>query len=276
MAMSIHDRTVLHNGVKMPWLGLGVYKAEEGEQVERAIQHALHAGYRSIDTAKLYENEHGVGKAVRESGIPREEIFVTTKLWNTDQGYESALTAFNESLEKLQLNYVDLYLIHWPVANKYKESWRALEEIYRQGKAKAIGVSNFTISQLEDLMSSANVKPMINQVEFHPYLTQKELLAYCSEQGIQLEAWRPLVKGDILQEPVLLKIAEQHSKTAAQVVLRWNLQCGVVTIPKSVNKNRIRENAEIFDFKLSPEEMQAIDGLNRNQRNGADPENFDF
>ncbi|MFC0189633.1 aldo/keto reductase [Fictibacillus aquaticus] len=276
MVKSIHDRAVLHNGVKMPWLGLGVYKAEEGQEVEQAIQYALDAGYRSIDTAKLYENERSVGVAIRDSGIPREEIFVTTKVWNTDQGYESTLAAFQESLNKLELDYVDLYLIHWPVAGKYKDTWRALEEIYRQGKAKAIGVSNFNVSHLEDLMTVATIKPMVNQVELHPRLTQKELLSYCKDNAIQLEAWRPLVKGEILQEPVLQKIADKHDKTTAQVVLRWNVQSGIVTIPKSVNESRIRENADIFDFELSAEDMLAIDGLNENKRNGADPDNFDF
>jgi methylglyoxal/glyoxal reductase len=192
MVNSIHDRTVLHNGVQMPWLGLGVYKAEEGEEVVQAIKWALDAGYRSIDTASFYDNEAGVGKAIRESNVPREDLFITTKVWNTEQGYDKTLAAFDASLERLGLEYVDLYLIHWPVPGKYKETWKAVEKIYQDGKAKAIGVSNFKQHHLEDLIADAEIKPMVNQVEYHPRITQDDLLFFCKEQGIQLEAWRPL------------------------------------------------------------------------------------
>ncbi|MGC4379062.1 aldo/keto reductase [Fictibacillus sp. Mic-4] len=276
MVKSIQDTTTLHNGVKMPWVGLGVYKAEEGEEVIRAVKAAISAGYRSIDTASLYQNEEGVGKAIKECGVPREELFITTKVWNTDQGYDSTLTAFEESRKKLDLDYVDLYLVHWPVKEKYKETWRALEKLYKDGKVKAIGVSNFQIHHLEDIMADCEIKPMVNQVECHPQLSQKELLAFCKENDIQLEAWRPLLKGEILNDPVLTKIAEQHQKSVAQVTLRWHLQNGIVVIPKSVNENRIKENGALFDFELSPDEMRQIDALNINKRNGQDPDNFKF
>lgn len=276
MVKSIQDTTTLHNGVKMPWVGLGVYKAEEGEEVIRAVKAAISAGYRSIDTASLYQNEEGVGKAIKECGVPREELFITTKVWNTDQGYDSTLTAFEESRKKLDLDYVDLYLVHWPVKEKYKETWRALEKLYKDGKVKAIGVSNFQIHHLEDIMADCEIKPMVNQVECHPQLSQKELLAFCKENDIQLEAWRPLLKGEILNDPVLTKIAEQHQKSVAQVTLRWHLQNGIVVIPKSVNENRIKENGDLFDFELSPDEMRQIDALNINKRNGQDPDNFKF
>ncbi|MFY0545669.1 aldo/keto reductase [Brevibacillus sp. H7] len=259
----------------MPWLGLGVYKASEGEEVERAVRTAIAAGYRSIDTATLYENETGVGKAVRESGVPREEIFVTTKVWNTDQGYESTLRAFEVSRKKLGFDYIDLYLVHWPVKGKYKETWKALEKLYQEGFVRAIGVSNFHVHHLEDLIADCQVKPMVNQVEYHPLLTQQELRQYCRSQEIQLEAWRPLMKGS-LDHPILKELGEKYQKTPAQIVLRWDLQNEVVTIPKSVNEHRIKENANIFDFELSAEDMEKISGMNQNKRFGADPDNFDF
>ncbi|GAB7388767.1 aldo/keto reductase [Bacillaceae bacterium] len=276
MAKTITDGTTLPNGVKMPWLGLGVYKAKEGEEVERAVRTALEAGYRSIDTAAFYENETGVGKAVRESGLPREEIFVTTKVWNDRQGYEPTLQAFEESRKKLGLDYIDLYLIHWPVKGKYKDTWRALEKLYKDGWVRAIGVSNFQIHHLQDLLQACEIAPMVNQVEFHPRLTQKELLAFCKENRIQLEAWSPLMRGEILTEPTVGEIAQKYGKTPAQIILRWDLQHGVVTIPKSVRAERIKENADIFDFALSPEDMEKIDALNQNKRIGPDPDNFDF
>ncbi|WNB91259.1 aldo/keto reductase [Bacillus sp. NEB1478] len=276
MVNSIHDRAILHNGVHMPWLGLGVYKAEEGEEVVQAIKWALDAGFRSIDTASFYDNETGVGKAIRESSVPREDLFITTKVWNTDQGYDQTLAALDASLERLGLEYVDLYLIHWPVPGKYKETWRAVEKIYQDGKAKAIGVSNFKQHHLEDLIADAQIKPMVNQVEYHPRLTQEDLLSYCKDQGIQLEAWRPLLKGEIFDEPVLVEMAEKHNKSVAQIILRWDIQNGVVTIPKSVTKHRIEENGEIFDFELSEEEMSRISSLNQNKRNGVDPDDSEF
>ncbi|MGM0806245.1 MAG: aldo/keto reductase [Bacillota bacterium] len=276
MPSSIHDRAVLHNGVQMPWVGLGVYKAEDGDEVIQSIKWALDAGYRSIDTASLYDNETGVGQAIAESNVPREEIFITTKVWNTDQGYEKTLAAFDASLERLGLDYVDLYLIHWPVPGKYKETWKALEKIYNEGRVKAIGVSNFKQHHLEDLMREAEIKPMVNQVEYHPRLSQEKLLAFCKEQGIQLEAWRPLLKGEIFEEPTLVELADKYNKSVAQIILRWDLQNGVVTIPKSVTQHRIEENIELFDFELSNEDMTRISALNQDKRNGADPDDPEF
>lgn len=276
MAQHISDATVLANGVNMPWLGLGVYKAKEGEEVEQAVKAALRIGYRSIDTAAFYGNEEGVGRAVRESGIPREEIFITTKVWNSDQGYERTLAAFEASLQRLGMEYVDLYLIHWPVKGKYKETWRALETLYKEGKARAIGVSNFQVHHLEDLMADAEIKPMVNQVEFHPFLTQEKLRDFCRREGIQLEAWSPLMRGEVVNVPEIVELAEKYGKTPAQIVLRWDLQHDILTIPKSIRAERIRENADIFDFELSAEDMARIDALNRNSRFGADPDNFDF
>ncbi|AST00509.1 aldo/keto reductase [Geobacillus thermocatenulatus] len=272
----LHDCATLHNGVKMPWVGLGVYKVKEGEEVRSAVRTALEIGYRHVDTAAFYENEEGVGQAIRESSIPREQVFVTTKVWNTDQGYETTLKAFDKSLKKLGFDYVDLYLVHWPVKGKYKETYKALEKLYKDGYVRAIGVSNFQIHHLQDVMADCEIKPMVNQVEYHPRLTQKELLTFCRENGIQLEAWSPLMRGEILSEPTIVDIGRKYGKTPAQVVLRWDLQHGVVTIPKSVTPARIKENADIFDFSLTDEEMKQIDALNLNKRVGPDPDNFNF
>ncbi|QOR85801.1 aldo/keto reductase [Geobacillus stearothermophilus] len=260
----------------MPWVGLGVYKVKEGEEVRSAVRTALEVGYRHVDTAAFYENEEGVGQAIRESGIPREQVFVTTKVWNTDQGYETTLKAFDASLKKLGFDYVDLYLVHWPVKGKYKETYKALEKLYKDGYVRAIGVSNFQIHHLQDVLADCEIKPMVNQVEYHPRLTQKELQAFCRENGIQLEAWSPLMRGEILTEPTIVEIGKKYGKTPAQVVLRWDLQHGVVTIPKSVTPARIKENANLFDFSLTAEEMKQIDALNLNKRIGADPDNFNF
>lgn len=276
MTRSIRDAATLSNGVKMPWLGLGTWKSGEGGEVEQAIRWALELGYRHIDTARIYENETGVGRGIRESGVPREEIFVTTKVWNSDQGYDTTLRAFDASLERLGMESVDLYLVHWPVKGKYKETWRALESIYESGRARAIGVSNFLVHHLEDLLTSARIVPMVDQVEFHPRLVQPELLKFCREKNIVLEAWSPLLRGDLGSLGEVPAIAKRHGKTPAQVILRWDLQHGVVTIPKSTNRDRIAENAAIFDFELSPEEMSAIDRLDEGRRVGPDPDNFDF
>lgn len=280
MIKNLQDTVTLHNGVKMPGFGLGVFKVEEGQELVAAVKAAIRHGYRSIDTAAVYQNEAGVGTAIREaieeSLVNREELFVTSKLWNADQGYDSALAAFEASMDKLGLEYLDLYLIHWPVKGKYKESWRALETLYREGRVKAIGVSNFQIHHLQDVMEGAEIKPMVNQVEFHPRLTQKELLQFCREQGIQLEAWSPLMQGELLNDPVLQEIGAKYGKTVAQVILRWDLQHGVITIPKSTKEARIIENASIYDFSLSEEEMNRIDGLNEDRRVGPDPDNFNF
>ncbi|MGD8190427.1 aldo/keto reductase [Brevibacillus ginsengisoli] len=259
----------------MPWLGLGVWRVNEGNEVEKSVKAALQAGYRSVDTAAIYKNEEGVGKALKEASVPREELFITTKVWNSDQGYESTLAAFEESRSKLGLEYIDLYLIHWPVKGKYKETWRALEKLYRDGAVRAIGVSNFHVHHLQDLLTDAQIKPMVNQVEYHPLLTQQELLAFCKENQIQLEAWSPLMQGN-LDQPLLQELAHKYGKSPAQIVLRWDLQNGVVTIPKSITESRIMENANLFDFELSAEDMEKISALNQNKRFGPDPDNFDF
>jgi methylglyoxal/glyoxal reductase len=274
--LHLQSTTTLSNGVDMPWFGLGVYKVEEGEQVVNSVKWAIEAGYRSIDTAALYQNEEGVGQAIKESGVPREELFITTKVWNSDQGYDTTLQAFDQSLSKLGLEYVDLYLVHWPVKGKYKDTWKALEKLHADGKVRAIGVSNFQIHHLEDLLADATVRPVVNQVELHPLLSQVELRNYCKEQGIQIEAWAPLAQGRLLDNSTLQTIADKHGKSIAQVLLRWDIQSGIVTIPKSINKERIVQNADIYDFELSDEEMKQIDDLNENRRFGADPDNFDF
>ncbi|XBP66439.1 aldo/keto reductase [Bacillus velezensis] len=280
MTTHLQAKATLHNGVEMPWFGIGVFKVEEGAELVNAVKTALVHGYRSVDTAAIYGNEEGVGEGIRqgpqEAGLKREDIFVTSKVWNADLGYEETLKAFDTSLEKLGLDYLDLYLIHWPVEGKYIDAWRALETLYRDGRIKAIGVSNFQIHHLKHLMKETEIKPMINQVEYHPRLTQKELLAFCTEQGIQLEAWSPLMQGQLLDHPVLQEIAEKYGKSAAQVILRWDLQNGVITIPKSTKKHRIEENANVFDFELSADDMKRIDDLNENLRVGPDPDNFDF
>lgn len=276
MVKSFTDATTLHNGVKMPWLGLGVWKMANDEEVIRAVKSALETGYRSIDTAKAYDNEEGVGKGIKESGVKREDIFLTTKVWNSDQGYDSTLEAFEASRERLGVDYIDLYLIHWPVAGKYKETWRAMEKIYADGKARAIGVCNFHEHHLKDLMNEAKVKPMVNQIELHPLLNQEPLRAYCKEEGIQVEAWSPLAQGKLLDHPELKAIGEKYGKSSAQVIIRWDLQNGIVTIPKSSNPERIKQNGNVFDFELTNDEMAKIDALNKNERTGADPDHFDF
>jgi len=272
---SLDSKVELLNGVGMPRLGLGVYRAKAGEEVENAVAAALKVGYRSVDTAAIYKNEEGVGRAIRASGVPREELFVTTKVWNKDQGYDSTIRAFEASLSRLGMDYVDLYLIHWPGndRNRYKETYRAMEELYEQGRIRAIGVCNFQIHHLEDLMGSCRIKPMVNQVELHPLLTQKPLLEFCRKEGIQVESWRPLMDGK-LDLPLLQELAAKYGKTPAQIVIRWHLQHGLVTIPKSVRESRIRENADVFDFELEQEDMNRIDDLNENRRLGPDPDQF--
>ncbi|MCG7386176.1 aldo/keto reductase [Paenibacillus sp. ACRRY] len=276
MMKNVQDTTTLYNGVKMPWLGFGVFKVKDGEEVVEAVKTAIQAGYRSIDTAKAYNNETGVAQGIRESGVAREDLFITTKVWNSDQGYESTLAAFEASMERLELEYLDLYLIHWPVKGKYKDTWRALEKLHREGRIRAIGVSNFQIHHLEDLMMDATIKPAVNQVELHPLLIQSELRDYCSRHQIQIEAWSPLGQGNLLEHPLLQDIAAKYGKSPAQVILRWDLQNGIVTIPKSVTPQRIRDNADLYDFELTAEEVEQINGLNENKRFGSDPDNFNF
>ena len=268
--------TKLYNGVGMPWLGLGVHRAGVGSEVVSAIQCALQAGYRSIDTATYYQNEHGVGKAVVESGIPRDDIFLTSKVWNTDQGYHSTISAFEASLEKLQTSYLDLYLIHWPQSKLTFETWKAMEELYEKGKIRAIGVCNFLIPHLKRLMENSRIKPMVNQFEFHPELVQPELLQFCKDNRIQPEAWRPIMKGRVNEIEFLQELSDKYQKTPVQIVLRWDIQKGVVTIPKSVTPERITSNADIFDFELSADDVARIDKLDKNVRLGEDPNAHHF
>ncbi|SDK48686.1 aldo/keto reductase [Sediminibacillus albus] len=274
--MGLNTVMTLHNGVEIPSVGLGVYKVEEGNDVYQAVKSALEIGYRHIDTASFYQNEEGVGKAIKDSGIPREEIFVTTKVWNDEQGFAEALEAFNRSLTKLGTDYIDLYLIHWPVPGKYKDTWRALEKIYDEGKAKAIGVSNFLPHHLDDLMRDAQIKPMVNQIELHPKLSQVETREFCSQHHIAVEAWSPIGKGRYLDHPMLQELAEKHQKSSAQVILRWHYQNGVIIIPKSVKANRQQENAQIFDFELTEKDIEQMNELDEDFRLGAHPDHFNY
>ena len=260
----------------MPALGVGTYQADEGGEVEQAVRWALELGYRGVDTASVYGNETGVGRAVRDSGIDREEIFLTTKVWNDDQGYDQTLHAFDASRKRLQVDDVDLYLIHWPVKDKIGETWRALEKIYDEGRAKAIGVSNFLPEHLRELLDDCRIPPMVNQIEFHPHLRQPELKDFCQSRGIQVEAWSPLMKGKVFDLPELKEIGEKYGKSGGQVTLRWQLQQGVIAIPKSVKRDHLRSNADIFDFTLTEEEMRAIDALDQGRRIGSDPAEVGF
>ncbi len=268
--------TALNNGVAIPQLGFGVFLVPPGETAT-AVATALSTGYRHIDTARLYDNEREVGGAIGKSGVPRDEIFVTTKLWNSDQGYDAALAAFDQSLERLGFDYVDLYLIHWPLpkADRYVETWRALEKIAAEGRARAIGVSNFQIGHLRRLIDETGTVPAVNQVELHPHLTQAPLRAFHAERGIVTEAWSPLARGgDVLTDPRIAAIAHRHGKTPAQVILRWHLQVGTVAIPKSVTPSRIAENLDVFGFTLTHDEIAAIEALNTDTRIGPDPDRF--
>ena len=264
----------LNNGVEIPLLGLGVYQSPPGETTQDAVRHALKCGYRLVDTARVYGNEQDVGLALRESGLPREEVFVTTKLWNSDHGYDSTIRACEESLRRLGLKYLDLYLVHWPVSGVRNESWRAMEKLLRDGKCRAIGVSNYTINHLNDLLASSNTIPAVNQVEFHPFLYQQKLLEYCQGHGIQLEAYSPLTRGERLNHQKVVEIAKEHGRTPAQILIRWAVQHSVVAIPKSVRNERILENSRVFDFTLSTNEMNALDSLNEDFRTCWDPSNL--
>ncbi|MFF2483829.1 aldo/keto reductase [Paenibacillus sp. NPDC058071] len=263
----------LNNGLEMPQLGYGVWQVND-DQATDAIAKAFEVGYTSIDTAMIYRNEVGVGQAIKQTSIPREKLFITTKVWNADQGYENTLRAFDESLKKLQLDYIDLYLIHWPTPqfDQYIETYKAMEKLYHEGKVKAIGVCNFEIEHLERLLKECEVKPVLNQVECHPYLAQNELKAFCDKHQIFLEAWSPLEQGgEVLKDEVIVKLAEAHGKSPAQIVLRWHLQRNAIVIPKSVTPSRIEENFNVFDFELSADDIAAIDQLNKNRRKGPNP-----
>jgi len=266
----------LINGVEMPYFGLGVWRTNEGTEVENSVKWALESGYRHIDTAAIYENERGVGNAIKASGIPRNELFITTKAWNENQRQNTVMKGFEKSLELLQTDYVDLYLIHWPVKEKYTATWKVMEEIYRSGRARAIGVSNFLQHHLEDIFGMARIKPMVNQMECHPYLVQQPLIDFCHSHNIVYEAWRPIMHGKVNELPLFIELSKKYKKMPVHIVLRWNLQKGIVTIPKSVHKDRIESNANIFDFELSDEDIHRIDALDRNERFGAHPDTFNF
>ena len=274
--IDLKDTVTMRGNIEMPWMGFGTYKVKEGSEVENSVKWAIEAGYRSIDTAALYGNEKGVGKAIKESGVSRSDIFLTSKVWNSDQGYDQTIKAFNASLEKLGTDYLDLYLIHWPVVGKYKETWHAMENLHKEGKIRAIGVSNFLVHHLQDLMSYASVVPAVDQVEFHPYLQQPDLQKFCLGNEIRLEAWSPIMKGKVTEIKELIELGKKYDKTPAQVTLRWEQQKGIIVIPKSVHKERIHENAQIFDFDLTDEEIEKIDALDKHDRLGPDPDHFDF
>ncbi|WP_299533790.1 aldo/keto reductase [Ulvibacterium sp.] len=266
----------LHNGVRMPYFGLGTYQSDNDQEAIDAVRWALDAGYRHVDTAAVYENEEGVGQGIQQSSVEREEVFVVSKVWNSDQGYESTLKAFEDSLKRLQLEYLDLYLVHWPVAGSFKDTWRAMEELYAEGKVRAIGVSNFLQHHLEDLLQTAQVLPMVNQMEFHPYLVQQDLIDFCASKDIQYEAWSPFMQGKLFRLDICKELERKYNKSAAQIILRWDLQKGVVTIPKSAKKERILTNAAIFDFELTADEVAFLDSFDRGERIGPDPDNFDL
>jgi len=269
----------LNDGTQIPQLGFGTWQTPE-EQAAAAVSAALLAGYRLIDTASIYGNEAGVGEGLLVSGVPREEIFITTKLWNSHQGYDEALRAFDNSLKRLRLDYVDLYLIHWPMARRgrYLDSWRALVALKNEGRARSIGVSNFQVPHLKHLLDETGVVPSVNQIELHPYFQQRSLRAFHAQHGIVTESWSPIGQGGaLLCDEHVLRVAQKHRKTAAQVVLRWHLDNGLVTIPKSVNPERIRENFNVFDFRLETEDIALLDGLdNLKGRLGPDPDTADF
>lgn len=274
--MRDNPHALLHDSILMPMHGLGVFKTKEGDEVRDSVTWAIEDGYRLIDTAAIYRNETGVGEAIAATGIEREDIFVTTKLWNTEQGYETTLAAMSESLEKLDMDYVDLYLIHWPVAEKTEETWRAMEHLQGEGLTRAIGISNFEPHHLEQLMSSANVAPSVNQVELHPNLQQRDIRTANDAVGCLTQAWSPLKQAQVLSDPTIGSIASDLDVTPAQVVIHWQLQSGISTIPKSVKKHRIHENSDVFGFSLSDAQMESMAGLDSGDRIGPHPDNRDF
>ncbi|GIM30420.1 glyoxal reductase [Clostridium polyendosporum] len=273
--ININDYAVLQNGVKMPWVGFGTYKVKDLETAKNSIKEALKLGYRHIDTASFYQNEEEIGIGIKESGVPREEIFLVSKVWNTDQGYEKTLESFKTSLKKLDTDYLDLYLIHWP-KELSKETWKALEKLYKEGKVRSIGVSNFNVHHLEELMEDAEIIPMVNQVEYHPQFPQTEVHEFCKKHNIQLEAWGPLMRGKILEIPLMQELAKKYGKSISQITLRWDLQMGVVTIPKSITPERIKENIDLYDFEITSEDMEKIASLNTGERIGPDPDHITF
>lgn len=271
---SVNSTKRLENGVEMPIFGLGVYKMTDPEEAYLAMEKALDSGYIAIDTAALYNNEEQVGEAVRNASKKREELFITSKVWNTDQGYDETLRAFETSLNKLQFDYLDLYLTHWPVGDKYKETYRAIERLYDEKLIRATGVSNHEPKHLEKILATANVKPMVNQIELHPYLTQLENRQFAQQHNIAITSWSPLGRGRVLEDSVLRQIAERYNKSTAQIIIRWHLQSDLIVIPKSVTPSRIEENARVFDFELTNEDMALIDALHRDERFGSHPDRY--
>lgn len=273
MELTIESKVKLNQGTEIPYFGLGVFQCTAGHETKNAVTYAFEAGYRNIDTARFYGNEKSIGEAVRENGIPRSEIFITTKLWNSDHGYESALRAFDKSFSALDIDYIDLYLVHWPVQGLRLDSWRAMEKLLEDGRCKAIGVSNYMVPHLEELFDHCEIKPAVNQIELSPfnYLSRKAVCDFCTENGIVLEAYSPLTKGKKLNDPNLKRIAEKYNKTTAQVLIRWALQKNFVVIPKSSRKERIYENADVFDFNISEEDMDFLDNLDENLMTSWDP-----
>lgn len=274
MSLSIKSTVRLSNGVEMPLLGLGTYKSVEPSEVRASLEAALEAGYRSVDTASMYNNEAVIGEVLARSGVPREELFVATKVWNDEQGRNRTLDAFDRSMERLGLEYLDLYLIHWPMAQFYAETWAAMQELYRAGRVRAIGVCNFLPGHLASLMEVAEVPPMVDQVEFHPWLQQPGLQAYCRATGIVLEAWAPIMRGHVAEVPEIVRIAKEHGVTPYQVAIRWIMQKGIVAIPKSVHPDRVRANADVFGFELSTQEMATVGSLDRDERVGRHPDSW--
>lgn len=251
---------LLINGVKIPSIGFGTYKSGDDEEIAKIIKNALNLGYKMIDTASFYNNEVGIGNGIKESDIDRKDIFIVTKLWNDDHGYDNTIEAFNKSLNNLQVDYIDLYLIHWP--NKLNaETWRAFEHLYETGKVKAIGVCNFKVEHLEELKKTAKIMPMVNQVEIHPFSTKNNIINYCKDNNIKVVAWSPISRGRVLSNDLMIDLSQKYKKSIVQIVLRWHMQKGVIPIPKSSNENRIKENIDIFDFEISSEDMKAIDSL---------------
>ncbi|MFK8795546.1 aldo/keto reductase [Planococcus plakortidis] len=272
MNLTIESTKTLHNGVKMPRFGLGVYKMTDKEAAVEAMVKAIQTGYQAIDTASVYENEAEVGEAVRAGGVPREKLFITSKVWNTDQGYDQTLRAFEASLKRLDMDYLDLYLTHWAIPNTFEETYRAIERLYDEKLIRAAGVSNHQQHHLEKILAKANTKPMVNQIELHPQLTQEPLREFCAAQDIAVTSWSPLARGRLLEDPVLSEIGEKHGKSIAQTIIRWHLQNDLIVIPKSVTPSRIVENADVFDFELSEEEMKQISALNQDWRSGTHPD----
>ncbi|WP_416145603.1 aldo/keto reductase [Planococcus koreensis] len=272
MELAINSTKTLHNGVEMPRFGLGVFKMTDKEEAVNAVLSALEAGYPAIDTASIYDNEHEVGEAIRASRMKREDIFVTSKVWNTDQGYDNTLRAFEASLKRLDFDYLDLYLTHWAMPDTYEETYRAIQRLYDEKLVRSIGVSNHQQHHLEKLLATANTKPMVNQIELHPQLTQEPLRQFCADNEIAVTSWSPLARGRLLGEPLLGKIGESHGKSIAQIIIRWHLQHDLIVIPKSVKPERILENADVFNFELSPGQMEMIDALNKDWRTGTHPD----